>query len=76
MMESNPQMREIMDRNPELRHALNDPETLRRTFEVARNPSLMREQMRQHDRMFANVEAHPEGFNALAEACDVPSAYR
>mmetsp|Transcript_2679 Transcript_2679/g.11483 ORF Transcript_2679/g.11483 Transcript_2679/m.11483 type:complete len:533 (-) Transcript_2679:881-2479(-) len=68
MMESNPQMREIMDRNPELRHALNDPETLRRTFEVARNPSLMREQMRQHDRMFANVEAHPEGFNALARA--------
>uniref|UniRef100_A0A7S0NGN1 Ubiquilin n=1 Tax=Micromonas pusilla TaxID=38833 RepID=A0A7S0NGN1_MICPS len=68
MMESNPQMRELMDRNPELRHALNDPETLRRTFEVARNPSLMREQMRQHDRMFANVEAHPEGFNALARA--------
>ena len=28
----------------------------------------MREQMRQHDRMFANVEAHPEGFNALARA--------
>ena len=68
MMESNPQMREIMDRNPELRHALNDPEMLRRSFEVARNPSLMREQMRQHDRMYANVEAHPEGFNALARA--------
>jgi ubiquilin len=33
---------------------------------VARNPELLREQMRQTDRAMGNIEAHPEGFNALA----------
>ena len=66
MMQSDPRMREVMEANPELGHALNDPETIRRTLEVARNPELMREQMRLSDRAFANIESHPEGFNAMA----------
>merc|ERR1719171_1876348 len=65
MIESNPQMREVMDRNPELRHIMSDPETLRQTFEIARNPSLMREQMRTTDRAMSNLETMPGGFNAL-----------
>lgn len=32
---------------------------------MARNPELMREMMRNTDRAMSNVEAHPEGFNAL-----------
>ena len=66
MIQSDPRMREVMEANPELSHALNDPETLRRTFEVAANPSLMAEQMRLTDRAMSNIEAHPEGFNALS----------
>ena len=66
MLQSDPRMREVLERNPELNHALNDPEMLRRTFDAARNPELMREQMRLADRAFANVEAHPGGFNALS----------
>merc|ERR1719428_487186 len=54
-----------MDRNPELAHVLNDPETLRQTVEMARNPELLREQMRNTDRTMSNIEAHPEGFNML-----------
>ncbi|KAK3421157.1 hypothetical protein EUGRSUZ_G01858 [Eucalyptus grandis] len=61
----NPQMREIIDRNPELAHILNDPGILRQTLEVARNPELMREMMRNTDRAMSNIEASPEGFNML-----------
>ena len=65
IMQSNPQMRDLMDRNPELAHILNDPETLRQTMEIARNPDLLREQMRTADRAMSNIESLPEGFNAL-----------
>ncbi|GFS39390.1 ubiquitin family protein [Actinidia rufa] len=62
---NNPQMREIIDRNPELAHVLNDPSTLRQTLEAARNPELMREMMRNTDRAMSNIESSPEGFNML-----------
>merc|ERR1719238_474085 len=61
----NPQMREVMETNPELAHALNDPAVLRQSLEMARNPQLMREMMRNTDRAMSNIEAHPEGFNML-----------
>ena len=39
MLESNPQMQEVMDRNQEIRQMLNNPEVLRQMMEIARNPS-------------------------------------
>jgi ubiquilin len=54
-----------MDSNPEMAHVLNNPQLLRESLNVASNPSLMREQMRHSDRALSNLEAHPEGFNAL-----------
>lgn len=65
MIMNNPQMNELIDRNPELAHILNDPSTLRQTLEAARNPELMREMMRNTDRAMSNIEASPEGFNML-----------
>ncbi|KAF5745809.1 ubiquitin domain-containing protein DSK2a-like [Tripterygium wilfordii] len=62
---NNPQIREIIDRNPELGHVLNDPGILRQTVEAARNPELMREMMRNTDRAMSNIESSPEGFNML-----------
>ncbi|XP_074285936.1 ubiquitin domain-containing protein DSK2a-like [Silene latifolia] len=62
---NNPQMQEIIDRNPELAHILNDPSILRQTLETARNPELMREMMRNTDRAMSNIESSPEGFNML-----------
>ena len=50
-----------MESNPELRHVMNDPETLRQAMEVARNPDLMREQMRMMDRSMQQLEMLPEG---------------
>jgi len=65
IMMNNPQMQQIMERNPELAHIFNDPSVLRQTMEIARNPDLLREQMRNTDRAMSNIEAHPEGFNML-----------
>lgn len=62
---SNLQMRELVDRNPELGHILNDPSVLRQSLEAARNPELMREMTRSTDRAMSNIEATPEGFNML-----------
>ena len=54
-----------MSSNPEMAHILNNPQLLRESLALATNPSLMREQMRHSDRAMSNLEAHPEGFNAL-----------
>jgi ubiquilin len=36
-------------------------------MEMARNPELMREMMRNTDRAMSNIESHPEGFNLLRQ---------
>ncbi|XP_071054787.1 ubiquilin-1 [Onthophagus taurus] len=62
---SNPQMQELIDRNPDINHMLNNPELLRQTMELARNPSMLHELMRTHDRALSNLESIPGGYNAL-----------
>ncbi|KAK9723191.1 UBA/TS-N domain [Popillia japonica] len=59
------QMQELMERNPEINHMLNNPELLRQTMELARNPSMLQELMRSHDRAISNLESIPGGYNAL-----------
>ena len=41
LMMANPQMRELMERNPEITHMLNNPELMRQTMEMARNPAML-----------------------------------
>lgn len=65
LITSNPQMQELMDRNPEINHILSNPELLRQTMELARNPSMLQELMRSHDRAISNLESIPGGYNAL-----------
>lgn len=65
IFESNPQMRELMERNPEISHIMNNPQLLRQTLELARNPSMLQELMRTHDRALSNLESIPGGYNAL-----------
>lgn len=62
---SNPQMQDLMQRNPEISHMLNNPELLRQTMELARNPSMLQELMRSHDRAMSNLESVPGGYSAL-----------
>merc|ERR1719198_54815 len=65
MISNNPQMRQVLDTNPQLNHVLNDPELMRQTLDALRNPSQMREMMRNQDLALSHLENHPEGFNAL-----------
>ena len=54
-----------MERNPEINHMLNNPDILRQTMEIARNPNMMQELMRNQDRAMSNLESLPGGQNAL-----------
>lgn len=65
LITSNPQMQDLMQRNPEISHMLNNPELLRQTMELARNPAMLQELMRSHDRAMSNLESVPGGYNAL-----------
>ncbi|XP_061677620.1 ubiquilin-4 [Syngnathoides biaculeatus] len=65
MIVSNPQMQQLMERNPEISHMLNNPELMRQTMELARNPAMMQEMMRNQDRALSNLESIPGGYNAL-----------
>lgn len=58
-------MQDLMQRNPEISHMLNNPELLRQTMELARNPAMLQELMRSHDRAMSNLESVPGGYNAL-----------
>lgn len=48
-----------LQRNPEISHMLNNPELLRQTMELARNPAMLQELMRSHDRALSNLESIP-----------------
>ncbi|XP_039224580.1 ubiquilin-4 [Crotalus tigris] len=62
---ANPQMQQLMERNPEITHMLNNPELMRQTMELARNPAMMQEMMRNQDRALSNLESVPGGYSAL-----------
>ncbi len=86
-MQANPQMRAVMESNPEVAQMMRDPAMLRQVscgimarnsdvfkmrqvdvcqgMEMARNPNLMQEMMRNNDRAMANIENVPGGFDAL-----------
>lgn len=65
LLTANPQMQDLMQRNPEISHMLNNPDLLRQTMELARNPSMLQELMRSHDRAMSNLESVPGGYSAL-----------
>lgn len=61
LITSNPQMQELMERYPEINNMLNNPELLRQTTELARNPSMLQQLMRNHE----SLEGITGGFNPL-----------
>merc|ERR1719451_279154 len=65
LIQGNSQMRQLIERNPEVGHMLNNPDVLRQTMEVARNPAMLQEMMRNQDRAMSNLESLPGGQNAL-----------
>ncbi|KAH8856893.1 Ubiquilin-2 [Schistosoma japonicum] len=65
LFQANPQMRDLIERNPELGHMLNNPDLLRQSMEIARNPAMMQEMVRNYDRAISNLESVPGGMNHL-----------
>ncbi|RKP19386.1 hypothetical protein ROZALSC1DRAFT_29006 [Rozella allomycis CSF55] len=65
---ANPHFKSLLEQNPELGQALKDPSHLKQIIDAHSNPKLKREMMRQQDRMLANIQAMPEGFQALQKA--------
>merc|ERR1719456_253981 len=68
MMRMNPQMNELMERNPQMARMLEDPETMRQAMRAAANPSLMREMIRNQDRMMGRLDVMEGGQQALMQA--------
>lgn len=58
-------MQSLLEKNPELRHALSDPSTLQSILSAASNPAAYNEMLRGHDRALSNLETMPEGFSHL-----------
>ena len=53
------QMQGVLERNPEIGHVLNNPQLMRQAMEIARNPALMQEMMRNQDVALRNIESLP-----------------
>lgn len=64
-MSSDPRMQQVMERNPQVRHALSDPAVLKDLLSMATNKTAYSELMRGHDRQLSNLENIPQGFQQL-----------
>uniref|UniRef100_A0A915PLG0 Ubiquilin n=1 Tax=Setaria digitata TaxID=48799 RepID=A0A915PLG0_9BILA len=65
LIADNPQIQQVIESNPELGHLLNDPEVIRQTIEMVRNPSMFQELMRSRDQAIRNLQGIPGGQAAL-----------
>lgn len=65
MIENHPQLRQMMESNPELGHALRNPALMREAMNAMRNPAAMQEMQRNADRALLSIENHPEGWRML-----------
>merc|ERR1719235_236548 len=68
MVRMNPQMNELLERNPQMARMLEDPEMIQQAMRMAANPSLMREMQRNQDRAMGHLDVMPGGHNALVRA--------
>ena len=62
---------QLMERNPEINHMLNNPDILRQTMEIARNPAMMQELMRNQDRAMSNLESIPGNLSDEHQASSI-----
>ena len=58
-------MQQVMEKNPQIRHALSDPAVLKDLFSMVTNKTAYSELMRGHDRQLSNLENIPQGFQQL-----------
>ncbi|KAI0981355.1 hypothetical protein GJ496_000046, partial [Pomphorhynchus laevis] len=59
----NPQMQRAREQNHEVSQFVNNPDLMRQTMEMIRNPTTIQEITRNHDRALINLESLPNGYN-------------
>uniref|UniRef100_A0A7E4W764 Ubiquitin-like domain-containing protein n=1 Tax=Panagrellus redivivus TaxID=6233 RepID=A0A7E4W764_PANRE len=65
MISGNEHIQSLARQNPEIGHLLNDPEMIRQTMDMIRNPNMFNEMMRNHDQAIRNLQGIPGGEAAL-----------
>merc|ERR1712070_53059 len=68
MMRMNPRMNQLMEQRPEIARMLEDPEVIQQSMRMMQNPELMREMVRNQDRVMGNLDVMPGGHQALVNA--------
>eukprot|EP00756_Hemistasia_phaeocysticola_P028610 Hpha_TRINITY_DN16185_c0_g2::TRINITY_DN16185_c0_g2_i1::g.5503::m.5503/K04523/UBQLN, DSK2; ubiquilin len=68
MFAANPELRQAVERSPELRAALDDPSTFRQLGDAMRNPQLFRQMGQSMERQMAQVSNLPGGEMAIQRA--------
>lgn len=67
MLQSHPKLKQMMEKNPQIKHALSDPKTIKEIFEMSTNPTAYKEMMRNYDRTLSHLESIPEGYQYLRQ---------
>ena len=65
VIRANPALRDLVERRPEIRAALTNPDLMRQSMRAALDPAYAAELGRTTDRAIANIESHPSGMRAL-----------
>ncbi|KAI0986565.1 hypothetical protein GJ496_006179 [Pomphorhynchus laevis] len=60
---NNPQMQRVREQNHEVSQFVSNPNFMRQTMEMIRNPTTIQEIARNHDRALINLESLPSGCN-------------
>merc|ERR1719163_2293192 len=65
VMNMNPQLRELVERNPEIRSVFSDSRMMRQQLQAMMDPQMRAMMMRNVDRAMSNLETVPGGMDAL-----------
>ena len=64
---SHPQLKAMMEKSPQLKEAMNNPQVLQDMVKLATNPQYYQEAMRSSDRAMSQLENIPQGFQMLSQ---------
>jgi ubiquilin len=63
----NPQLREVMERNPEIMQTMADPELMKRMVDVVRSPAMLQELMRGQEHLIGGLRVPAAGASSSAD---------
>uniref|UniRef100_A0A668AX60 Ubiquilin 1 n=1 Tax=Myripristis murdjan TaxID=586833 RepID=A0A668AX60_9TELE len=67
---SNPQTQQLLQTNPEVGDMLNNPNVIAQILELARNPEMIQEMMRNQDRALGNLQPAQGNSETITGGCD------